>query len=235
MGTTVIVIPHAGGMASAYYDFLKFADAYVDFKIVELPGHGGRFDEDLVNTFEKAVDDIYLQCKDVIENGEYVVFGHSMGSWLAYELYYKIKSEGMPLPMHMFFSGNNSPYKERSLSFSTMSDEEFIQHILKNEQTSEEIFKNPELRALFLPVLRSDYSLLENYKPVPGREPVDCNISILCGMSDPLLMGGVSEWNELTARECEITYFEGNHFYLFNNLEEVFDYVYRNIEMCNNY
>ncbi len=234
MSVTVLVIPHAGGMASAYYEFSKYSDAYVDFKFVELAGRGARMDDDLYDNFQEAVDDIFEENIDLFSEGNYVLFGHSMGCWLAFELYYKIKSKGLPLPLHMFFSGNVSPYALRTSSFSKMDDEEFIKHILQNEQTSKEVFTNPELRKIFLPVLRSDYRMLENYKPEENREPMICNISILCGLSDPILKNGVAEWDDLTSKECEITYFEGSHFYLFDCLYEVFDYIYRNVEMCNN-
>ena len=234
MSVTVLLIPHAGGMASSYFEFTKFADSLVDFRFVELAGRGTRIGESLYNDFEEAACDIFNQNIDLFQEGNYVLLGHSMGSWLAYELYYKIYNARLPLPLHIFFSGNVSPYTTKRTCFSAMDDDEFIGHILKNEQTSEEVFKNPELRSIFLPVLRADYHILEKYKPSEGREPIACNISVLCGLKDPIFLNCNVGWEELTYRECEITYFEGSHFFIFECLYEVFDYIYRTIEMCNN-
>lgn len=234
MSVTVLVIPHAGGMASAYYEFSKFADSYVDFNYVELAGRGARMGEHLYEKFEESVNDIYQNNIELFQQKNYVLFGHSMRSWLAYELYYKIKEEGQPLPMHLFFSGNVSPFAQRFLNYRDMSDEEFIEDILKKEQTSKEVFMNRELREIFLPILRADFKMLEEYRPKDDREPINCNISVLCGLRDPLLKNGVTEWEKLTTKECEITYFEGNHFYLFDNMPNIFDYIYRTVEMYNN-
>ena len=139
-----------------------------------------------------------------------------------------------PLPMHLFFSGNVSPFAQRFLNYRDMSDEEFIEDILKKEQTSKEVFMNRELREIFLPILRADFKMLEEYRPKDDREPINCNISVLCGLRDPLLKNGVTEWEKLTTKECEITYFEGNYFYLFDNMPNIFDYIYRTVEMYNN-
>ncbi len=234
MSATVLVIPHAGGMASAYYEFLKFADSYVDFNFVELAGRGSRMGEDLYENFEESVNDIYQNNIELFHKENYMLFGHSMGSWLAYELYYKIKEEGQPLPMHLFFSGNVSPFVQRFLNYRDMSDEEFIEDILKKELTSKEVFLNRELREIFLPILRADFKMLEEYRPKDDREPITCNISVLCGLRDPLLKKDVTEWEKLTAKECEIIYFEGDHFYLFDNMSNIFDYIYRTVEMYNN-
>lgn len=48
------------------------------------------------------------------------------------------------------------------------------------------------------------------------------------------MRNGVTEWEKLTTKECEITYFEGNHFYLFDNMPNIFDYICRTVEMYNN-
>lgn len=233
MSVKVLVIPHAGGMASAYYEFSKYADSNVDFVFVELAGRGAHMREDLYEDFEEAVNDIYEKNINLFQQENYVLFGHSMGSWLAFELYHKIKAEGQPLPMHLFFSGNVSPFAQRFSNYRNMSDEEFIENIFKKGQTSKEIFINRELREIFLPILRSDFKMLEEYVPKNGRDPITSNISVLCGSEDPLLKNGVTEWEELTTKECEIIYFEGNHFYLFKNMSAIVDYIHRTVEMYN--
>lgn len=101
MSFKVIVLPHAGGMASAYSFLKKHEDGFIEFELVELAGHGSRTNEPLNETVEQAAEDIYYEIQDIIEDNDYVILGHSMGSWLAYELYYKILEEDNTLPLHI--------------------------------------------------------------------------------------------------------------------------------------
>jgi len=52
------------------------------------------------------VEDILTNIQDKIIADDYAIYGHSMGSLLAYELYYKIIDKNIRKPKHMFFSGN---------------------------------------------------------------------------------------------------------------------------------
>lgn len=231
----VICLPHAGGMASSYVGLKRSAAEYMDFRLVELAGRGSRTCEPLYETLEQAVEDIYEQIKNEIEESDYVLFGHSMGSWLAYELYYKIKSMGSRLPLHLFFSGNTPPAANNNTrEFDKMSDKEFIDYIVENGQTSREMFEIEELRDIFLPVLKSDYRILENYKLLDGRERINENITVLGGLSDNMISGKLEDWGKMTDKKCSIHYFEGDHFYLFQKAEEIVDIIYSVVGSYNN-
>ena len=225
MKINVIVIPHAGGMASAYYKFKKYKPELFEFHFVELSGRGGRAREKLYNSFHEAVDDIYIQIKDIICEGPYTLFGHSMGSWLTYELYYRILSEELPLPIYIFFSGNRSPFTKQDLSVINLDDQAFSEYIMKNHEAPKKIFKVKKLRKIFLPILRSDYEIMEKYQPALGREKMSVDISVLGGESDPLLSKGFYDWEKLTLGSCDSIKFEGKHFYIFEKMKEVTDYM----------
>jgi len=38
--------------------------------------------------------------------GNYAIFGHSMGAWIAWEMLQEITRRGLPLPVRLFVSGN---------------------------------------------------------------------------------------------------------------------------------
>ncbi|RDY30278.1 thioesterase II family protein [Lachnotalea glycerini] len=231
----VICLPHAGGMAVSYKCFEKYADDNIQFINIELPGHGTRCDENLCNSLEEIVEDIYFQIQDEIYKEDYVILGHSMGSWLAYELYYKIKEENNTLPLQLFLSGNTSPFYERKEGTTTLlSDDEFIENIIKKGLTAKEIFQNDELRAIFLPVLKSDFIILENYKPDESRALIECGITVMGGLQDTSMGKKIEAWKSMTSKEYNIYYFEGDHFYLFYNAEEMVEIITRTFEISNN-
>lgn len=230
MKINVIVIPHAGGMASTYYKFKKYNEELFNFHFVELSGRGRRVHEKLYCSFAEAVDDIYEQVKEIICEGPYILFGHSMGSWLTYELYYRILKEQAPLPIHIFFSGNRSPFTKQELSVINLDDDEFIDYIITNHEATKKIFEIKKLRKLFLPILRSDYTIMEKYEPLMDREKIKANISVLGGELDPLLDRGFYDWKELTLGNCDYVKYDGKHFYIFNKFQEVSDYMGQTIK-----
>jgi hypothetical protein len=42
--------------------------------------------------------------------GRYALFGHSMGAWIVWEMLQEITRKGLPLPLHLFVSGNRWVY-----------------------------------------------------------------------------------------------------------------------------
>ena len=77
----------------------------------ELAGRGTRFREPCYQSVDEASDDISKRISGQIKyDEEYVIFGHSMGALLTYEIYYKLKQIGMKEPRHLFVSGQNPPH-----------------------------------------------------------------------------------------------------------------------------
>ncbi len=87
-----------------------------------------------------------------------------MGSFLAYELYYKIYNENIKMSKPIIFSG----YKALSISrkekqIYLLPDEKFIKEIIEVGGTPQEVVDNEELLQLFTPIFRNDFKILENY------------------------------------------------------------------------
>lgn len=130
---------------------------------VELAGRGIKYDNEPYLCLDDAVNDVYDSIKDKLD-GPFAIFDHSMGSWIAYELYYKILKERNLIPIHLFMSGNSAPHiKKCKRKIHTLDDEEFKEEILKIGQTSKEVFSNVELCNIFLPILKMDYKIIEEY------------------------------------------------------------------------
>lgn len=86
----IICFPHAGGQAS-FFHFLKKEDE-INFIPYEYSGHGSRINEKLYPTFDKAVEII---AKDIVNMklDELILFGHSMGAYIAYETAYLLENK----------------------------------------------------------------------------------------------------------------------------------------------
>lgn len=215
-------LPYAGGSEVIYYKWRKYLDPLIRLEPIELKGRGKRFNEDFYENLEEAVEDIFENIKNKIVHEEYAIYGHSMGSLLAYELYYKISKENIKMPKHMFFSGYKAPSiprKEKQVHL--LPDHEFIEEVINLGGTPQEVADNKELLQLFAPILRSDFKMLEKYLYKEKKEKIQCDISILNGKEDDITLEELLAWEKLGDKGFKVYNFQGNHFFINNNVENI--------------
>ncbi|TKI77004.1 thioesterase, partial [Bacillus wiedmannii] len=89
---------------------------------------------------------------------------HSMGGLIAYELCKEIESRNLNAPVHVFLSGVKPPNFIREQKVSNLPEKEFKDVILNLNGTPKEVLNNQQLMDMFIPILRSDFKLIEEYK-----------------------------------------------------------------------
>ncbi len=216
-------LPFAGGSAMAYMSWRKQLDKRIDLKPIELSGRGKRFGEPLYHSIDEVIEDIYVQISDELYGTSYAVFGHSMGAILAYELIRKIIHHTKQEPIHVFLSGRYPPYIEaEEKNVYLLPDKEFIDSIIELGGTNKEVVNNKELLDLFLPILRSDYKLVETYKHSGSILSLNCDITVLNGKYDNCIIGkDINRWREYTNKTCSFYEFEDGHFFINKFKEDV--------------
>jgi len=215
-------LPYAGGSKRTYLKWSQYINQNIKLDAIELKGRGDRFCEALYTSLDEAVDDIYMLIKDKIDNEEYAIFGHSMGTVLAYELYYRLVAEGKRIPRHIFFSGRYSPNIRSHMYVSyKMPDDEFVEKILALGGIPDDISSRKDLLEFFLPILKNDIKILENYIHIERGEKIKCNISVLNGTEDKIDPCRKVTWKDLCDRECKFYNFRGNHFFIDYNIEGI--------------
>ena len=219
-------LPYAGGSEVIYYKWKRDMDSLIKVEPIELKGRGKRFNEGFYETFEEAVNDIFERVKDKLADEDYAIYGHSMGSLLAYELYYKIYNNNLRLPKHIFFSGYKSPniIREKN-NIHMLPDDEFIKEVIDLGGTPEELIESDELLQLFTPILRSDFKMLENYIYKDRKDKIQCNISVLNGKEDDITLEEILEWRNHGDKGFKAYNFEGNHFFINTNVENITDII----------
>ena len=215
-------LPYAGGSEMMYYKWRSYLEPSVKVYPIELKGRGKRYNQQFYENIDEAIEDIYNLIKDEIDKSDYAIYGHSMGSLLAYELYYKIEKMGNRNPKHIFFSGYGAPsiIKEREITY-TLPDYDFMKKIIELGGTPEEIINNKELFDLFLPIIKSDIKILETYDYKERENKIACNISILNGDKDSLKFREIIEWQKHTCKESKIYTLNGNHFFINDNIKNI--------------
>lgn len=224
--TVLLCFPYAGGSSAAYLSWKRHLSGSIELCPVELAGRGRRINEPLCESIEDVIDDIFPKIKSIIGNSPYALFGHSMGSLLAYETARKIRAHGMKGPVHAFLSGRYPPFVERDTRKHLLPDNEFIQDIAALGGMNKEILKNRELMSLFLPIIRADYKMVELYKHVNDGFRFDCDLTVMNGKYDELVTENeVLRWKECTNKRCSFFEFYGGHFFINEFKERVIEII----------
>jgi len=180
---------------------------------VELPGRGVRSGEPLTTDLCALAGMLAEEIEDAI-NGPYALFGHSLGSLLAFELAHALRERAAPPPLVLFASGGEAPSvrDDRELA-KPRSDAELIADLRDYQGTPEEVLADAELMALVLPVLRADFLLAGTYAYRP-RPALACPVHVLAGTADDLDRPALEAWGRETSGGFVIDLFEGDHFFL---------------------
>lgn len=215
-------LPYAGGSETIYYKWKNHLNSIIILYPIKLKGRGKRFSETLYGSLEEAVDDIFDIIKDKIQDSDYAIYGHSMGSLLAYELYYKISDSNYRKPTHIFFSGHKAPSNigTRENTYS-LPDSDFMKKIMELGGTPEELMNNQELLQIFLPIIRNDFKILETYNYEERDTKIECDVSILNGKQDFISLEAILAWKNHLCRGFKVYNFEGNHFFINSNIENI--------------
>lgn len=207
--------PYAGGSETVYYKWKKYLDPSIEMHLFELKGRGKRINEPFYKSLDEAVEDVYNFVTHYIDHDEYALFGHSMGSRIAYKLYYKLHQKNKRKPYHLFLSGSGIPTEKKESEMThRLPDDIFMQKIAELGGTSEEFLKNEDLLALYRPILRNDFRILELDTLTECNGKIESNLTILYGNEDKLGLDDLKLWNDFTQRKCEIVMFKGDHFFI---------------------
>ena len=220
----ILALPFAGSSATSYYRFRRLFSTSITLCPIELPGRGIKSGMKLEHSIDAMIDSIYEEVLSEISDGEpYAIFGHSMGSLLAYELAWRLlKDEGVSnRPRKLLVSGRIAPQvKTKNERHYMLPTDEFKEKILSyGLVSSTEVFKDEKLLNFFIPIMRADFEAVEEYHYVE-REKMDIDIAVFWGMDDPSVKyDEIAQWKELTNGMFTFHSFPGGHFFLLENME----------------
>lgn len=221
-------LPYAGSSAVVYYKFKKYLSSDIILRPLELAGRGGRNKEPFYETLDEAAGDIYNIIKDEADEGPYAVFGHSLGSIIAYELLNKLEKAGKNPPVEVFFSGSRPPHLLHKMKhIHDLPDAEFAKEVFDMGGTDKKVFENSELSRYFTRILKSDFKIIEEYNCAPKREKFKNDITVLTGVCDTIPFEDSVQWRQYTEGICKIYKFFGNHFFINSETKSVVGVINR--------
>ncbi len=217
-------LSHAGGSAKSYVSFKRFLPKELTVIPLELSGRFSRMAEPLIDNVHDCAAELIEAHKEYF-NGEYALFGHSMGTVLATELAKQAKEKGLAMPKHLFVSGKTPPDLNMPCmaDIENKSDDEIVEYFSHNSlSASTPVPPDHRLTQMLNRILCTDVRMIERCKITPDDIKVDCDITAFYGKSDPLLQNSdMNSWSRFTNGKCEVYPFEGDHFYYIGCKEAV--------------
>jgi medium-chain acyl-[acyl-carrier-protein] hydrolase len=212
----LVCLPYAGGGSAVYHRWRPAMPQGVELVPVCLPGREGRVGEpvapDLTAVAIQVADGIAPQL-----DRPYVLLGHSMGAWLAFELARELRRRNARLPELLVVAASAAPDAPRSAEpLNTLPDDQFVNRLRQRfDGIPPAVRDNPELLALVLPMLRADVRLVETYQYQP-EPPLDVEVLALGGTEDPSVSAAeLAGWRKHTTAKFSVRLLPGGHFFLF--------------------
>jgi medium-chain acyl-[acyl-carrier-protein] hydrolase len=160
----------------------------------------------------------------------YVFYGHSMGALVCFEYARRLHSEGLPDPEHLIVGGHRGPrLPYRRPPVHELPDHVVLDRLATLDGTPEEVLRDPEVMALFLPRLRADLAICETYAYGPGP-PLPCSLTAFGGHQDPdVSREDILAWRAETGASFSAHMFPGGHFFPQQARTLVLDIVARDL------
>ncbi len=218
----LVCFPNAGAGASLFRRWATLFSDGIELHAIQLPGREDRLAQSPSRRLTDAATAVAGELAPMIDK-PMVLFGHSMGAILAYEtarLLEQMKSR--PLA-GLIISGQGAP----SLQSSTQrcrydsGDDALLADLHRLNGTPAELLADRALMAAYLPTLRADYEVLDTYQWARGAR-ISCPVIAYSGLQDSEVTAAtVAGWEQMTTASYVERWFEGEHFYLFDNQHSV--------------
>ncbi|MGW4714321.1 thioesterase domain-containing protein [Nocardia sp. NPDC004260] len=203
--------PFAGGKAAAYTPWRRQLPDWVELCVLELPARQRHLAQTPIRRFTDLVESA-LTAVLPLTDLPFAFFGHSLGALAAYEVARRLP-EGIA-PRALFLGGAVAPHLPRPGRLSELPDHEFVAAVGHYGGIPPEVRETPEVMALFLPALRSDFEIFDDYRFTPAAAP-SCPAHLFGGRDDrQVATSQLEAWRDVLPGLRSTELLPGGHFFL---------------------
>jgi surfactin synthase thioesterase subunit len=228
----MLCFPYAGGAAVLYRQWPALLEPTIDVCPVELPGRGLRMAEPPIPDMTSLCDVLVPALEPLFDAVPVVLFGHSMGARIAFEIARRFDGR----VTHLFASGSPAPgtrWRHAAAGdrrpTAQLTDDEFKQRLRDLGGTPPQLLANDELMVRVLPLVRADFVLIERYRVEPDIR-VSCPITVFAGIDDDRASPtALSAWALRTTGRYRQIDLDAGHFFLESHRAQIHAEITRDL------
>jgi medium-chain acyl-[acyl-carrier-protein] hydrolase len=144
-----------------------------------------------------------------------LLFGHSLGALVSFELAHALADEFDIQVSHLFVSAARAPQLPRDgPRIYDLPEDEFMTQLRVLNGTPPEVLQSPELMQFISGSLRADFAIAETYSSA-NRPPLNCPITAFGGLEDPeVSRADLEAWRTQTTNSFDLWQLPGDHFFI---------------------
>lgn len=209
---------HSMGVgASLFTRFLVDPPKGLEVLAVQLPGRENRRSEKVPTRVEDIVEAL-LPVLGPWLGKPFVVWGHSFGGIIAWEVIRRLRAGGKPQPFHFVVSGTIAPHlipiwQRRDVMLRAMNSENTTDYLISLARYVDD----PEFIKRIIGGMRADYPLLQSYRH-RHDEPLSCPITAFSALQDDMVYPDeTAMWGDYTTERFDFHEVDGDHWFLNRN------------------
>lgn len=203
---------YAGG-TSDFFNIIETELETIEVVKLDYAGHGIRHKEKYYKDFDELADDLMEKMESKLE-GNYSLFGYSMGSITVIEILKRIIKSNFPLPKNVFLAAHEPHTKSELIGFKSDELDEWVkQRTLEFGEVPERLLNNKVFWRTYLPLYRSDYTIIGKYKFEELNLKTTIPATVFYSEKDTPLTE-MKLWKNYFIGNCDFYGYEGNHFFI---------------------
>ncbi|MEM6751604.1 MAG: SDR family NAD(P)-dependent oxidoreductase [Cyanobacteria bacterium P01_E01_bin.35] len=205
---------YAGGSASVFREWSNSLPSDIEICPIQLPGREARLKEQPFTEFVPLLKTLGQFISPYLDK-PFAFYGHSLGSWIGFELARLLRQEYGLSPIHLLVGGLQAPHSYVSkFKMKYSSPEQFLNYILDISEIPQLIRDDQSLFEELMHIFKADTQLLQSYT-YTNEKPLDCPISAFGGIDDPAVsQEELSQWYLHTSNTFKLQMLPGKHIFL---------------------
>jgi len=220
----LICFPHAGAGPGVYALWGRFLSNDLSFYPVHYPMREKRKLESLPDTIQELARTFVQDNEQLWVEKPFAIYGHCMGSIIAYEVAKAVKELYNVRPILVIVSSSLAPNCtiEQQID-ETMNVKQIAKFFAELNYMDDSLIEDEMYANYFLPVLKADYLLQQKYVDVYFKK-LDCPLLVLYGENDIQIdKNKLSDWKQFSSSEVLFESIEGGHFFV--NKENIIKFL----------